>query len=50
MDQERQGQIFFHFSNQQFRVKIIRILKSIGFLHIALDLEGYSSGSMNRGL
>jgi uncharacterized protein len=41
---------FSMFSNQQFREKIIKDFKSIGFLHIALDLEGYRSGSMNRGL
>lgn len=41
---------FSIFSNQKFREKIIKDFKSIGFLHIALDLEGYRSGSMNRGL
>jgi uncharacterized protein len=32
------------------RRKIISELKEIGFKHIALDLEGYTSGSMNRGI
>jgi uncharacterized protein len=41
---------FFMFLSPPFRERIIKDFKSIGFLHIALDLEGYSSGSMNRGL
>ena len=32
------------------RTKIIRGLKNIGFKHIAMDLEGFTSGSMNREL
>jgi len=32
------------------REKIIKELKNIGFKHIALDLEGFTSGSMNREL
>lgn len=32
------------------REKIVERLKQIGFLHIALDLEGYVTGSMNRAL
>jgi uncharacterized protein len=32
------------------RDRIVAKLKEIGFLHVALDLEGYVSGSMNRGL
>jgi len=32
------------------RNKIITELKKIGFIHIALDLEGFTSGSMNRAL
>jgi uncharacterized protein len=38
------------FSKQAFREKIVKDLKSVGFLYIALDLEGYRSGNMNRGL
>ncbi len=38
------------FFSQTFRERIINDFKAIGFLHIALDLEGYRSGSMNRGL
>ena len=32
------------------RKKTIRELKNIGFKHIAIDLEGFTSGSMNREL
>ena len=32
------------------RKKIIKGLKNIGFKHIAMDLEGFTSGSMNREL
>ncbi len=31
------------------RKKITDRFRKIGFLHVAADLEGYSSGSMNRG-
>jgi len=34
----------------QCREKIVQSLQRIGFLHIALDLEGYGQGKMNRGL
>ncbi len=32
------------------RDRIVAKLKEIGFLHVALDLEGYVSGSLNRAL
>lgn len=32
------------------REAILRKFKEIGFFHIAVDMEGYISGSMNRGL
>jgi uncharacterized protein len=32
------------------RDRIISKLREIGFMHIALDLEGYISGSLNRAL
>lgn len=32
------------------RVKVVSHLQEIGFLHVALDLEGYFQGGMNRGL
>jgi uncharacterized protein len=32
------------------RDKIVAKLRDIGFLHVALDLEGYVSGSLNRAL
>ena len=34
----------------QIRSEITRRLKKLGYLHVAVDLEGYSQGSMNRGL
>jgi pyridinium-3,5-biscarboxylic acid mononucleotide sulfurtransferase len=34
----------------ELRKKITAALKTLGFLFIALDLEGYSSGSLNRAL
>ena len=36
--------------DKALREKIVDRFKRIGFLHIALDLEGYVSGSMNRVL
>jgi uncharacterized protein len=36
--------------NGDLREAIVRKFKEIGFLHVALDLEGYVSGSMNRAL
>ncbi len=38
------------FFNQKFCVKIVRRLKSLGFSYIALDLEGYRTGSLNEVL
>ena len=32
------------------RLMVIERLRKIGFIHVALDLEGYIQGSMNRGL
>ena len=32
------------------RKNIVEKFKEIGFLHIAVDLEGYTTGSMNRVL
>lgn len=37
-------------ANSQKRRRIIEAFREIGFLHIALDLEGYVSGSLNRAL
>jgi PP-loop superfamily ATP-utilizing enzyme len=31
------------------RDEIARVLKTIGFDYVALDLEGFRSGSMNEG-
>ncbi len=33
-----------------YRERIVHELRKIGFLHVALDLEGYGQGRMNRGL
>ena len=35
-------------TEEKLRKKIIEKFKQIGFLHIALDLEGYTTGSLNR--
>jgi len=32
------------------RARIVRRLKALGFLYVALDLQGYRSGSLNEGL
>ncbi|MEN3037792.1 MAG: ATP-dependent sacrificial sulfur transferase LarE [Candidatus Kryptonium sp.] len=34
----------------QFRQKVVRELKNLGFIYITLDLEGYRTGSMNEVL
>ena len=36
--------------DDHLRNVIVRKFRDIGFLHVALDLEGYVSGSMNRAL
>jgi uncharacterized protein len=36
--------------DDRLRREIVDKFKDIGFLHVALDLEGYVSGSMNKGL
>ncbi|MBW2609822.1 MAG: ATP-dependent sacrificial sulfur transferase LarE [Deltaproteobacteria bacterium] len=36
--------------DQDLKKKIIAKFKDIGFLHIAVDLEGYVTGSLNRGI
>ena len=43
VDQKDIGEI----SKKANREKIVRYLKSIGFKHITLDLEGYRTGSMD---
>jgi uncharacterized protein len=35
---------------EPFRQKIVDRLRAIGFAHVALDMEGYRQGSLNRGL
>ncbi|RLB35066.1 MAG: ATP-dependent sacrificial sulfur transferase LarE [Deltaproteobacteria bacterium] len=37
-------------SKSSLRAQIVSKFKELGFLHIALDLEGYVSGSLNREL
>jgi uncharacterized protein len=34
--------------NAEIRAEVVRVLRKIGFAHIALDMEGYIQGSMNR--
>jgi uncharacterized protein len=41
---------FARIMHKDMRRKIIRRLKELGYLYIALDLEGYRSGSLNEGL
>jgi len=36
--------------NEPLRHKIVDQLTAIGFAHVALDMEGYRQGSLNRGL
>jgi uncharacterized protein len=36
--------------HQGIRSTIVGKLRKIGFSHVAVDLEGYEQGSMNRGL
>ncbi|MBW1724220.1 MAG: ATP-dependent sacrificial sulfur transferase LarE [Deltaproteobacteria bacterium] len=38
------------FLDQEMRSAIVEKLRKIGFLHVAVDLEGYRQGSMNRDL
>lgn len=44
---EKDMQVFLESDN---RIKITEALKALGFSFVALDLEGYTSGSMNRAL
>ena len=39
---------FLNILDPKNRIAIIRELKKIGFLYVAVDLEGYTQGSMNR--
>ena len=45
---EVRQQDFQKMLDPEMRVHVFRGLKKIGYLHIALDLEGYVQGSMNR--
>ncbi len=36
--------------DQEVRRRIVEKFRAIGFFHVALDLEGYQQGSMNRSL
>lgn len=40
---------FDRFTDQQIRNSIYIKLKELGFIHVALDLQGYRTGSMNEG-
>lgn len=37
-----------HLANPQFRSEVVAGLRSLGYQHICLDLEGYVPGKMNR--
>ena len=37
-------------TESEFRKRLVAELRQIGFLHIAVDLEGYVSGSLNRAI
>ncbi len=41
---------FKKFFDDEFRIKIVKELKNLGFIYITLDLEGYRTGSMNEVL
>ncbi|MDN5348001.1 MAG: pyridinium-3,5-biscarboxylic acid mononucleotide sulfurtransferase [Clostridia bacterium] len=47
---EVQPQDFALFMDISFRQELIDRFKEIGFIYIALDLEGYNSGSLNKML
>ncbi len=39
---------FKKFFDDEFRMKVVKELKNLGFIYITLDLEGYRTGSMNE--
>jgi len=41
---------FQRFFDEEVRKSVVKRFKELGFKHIALDLEGFVSGSMNRAL
>ena len=41
---------FSNLMDENLRRRIVTHFKSLGFLFVALDLEGYRTGSLNRGL
>jgi pyridinium-3,5-biscarboxylic acid mononucleotide sulfurtransferase len=47
---EMPDQAFKKIMEPSIREKVVSELRSLGYLHVALDLEGYSQGSMNRSL
>ncbi len=38
------------FARHELRREVVTGLKRLGFLYVALDLEGYRTGSLNREL
>ena len=38
------------FVDHWFRLEVVKHLKSLGFKYVAIDLEGFRSGSMNAVL
>ena len=47
---EVEGEDVERIAGLELREKIVKAFRDIGFLHVALDLEGYSTGRMNRAL
>lgn len=44
------GERFMDVLSPELRVELVSRLKSCGYLYVALDLEGYQTGSMNRDI
>lgn len=47
---EVEGKDIAKVTESEFRKRLVSELRQIGFLHIAVDLEGYVSGSLNRAV
>lgn len=44
------SQEFHRFFDDAFRASVVNHLKSLGYLYVTLDLQGYRTGSMNEVL
>jgi uncharacterized protein len=47
---EVEPEIINRFTDQDLRVQVVSRLKALGFKFVALDLEGYHMGSLNRSI